>query len=188
MHANIYETNDNFSMIITKRKHRLSEATKFTKFRARKYHLFIYQQNYFTELLAKPSWKEWKKGNSREWCYQNQIVRQFLNERESQLDGSPMKRRGSLLVGQLSILVSRCIEPHCEVAETRLPRYPLPISGLEERVRPRYRCYVFSIADRGIGDRRAFAVLRSMLADDELPVSPMYKIKFYHVSHLARLD
>lgn len=32
MHANICKTNDNFSMIITERKHQLSETTKFTKF------------------------------------------------------------------------------------------------------------------------------------------------------------
>lgn len=91
---------------------------------------------------------------------------------------------------KLSILVSECIEPHCKVAEARLPWYPLPISGLAERVRPRYRCYVFSIADRGIGDRRAFAVLRSMLADDEVPVLPMYKIKpiFYHMKSSCSIE
>lgn len=52
MHANICKTNDNFSMIITERKHQLSETTKFTKFlqklqatkiSTKKYHLFIYQ-------------------------------------------------------------------------------------------------------------------------------------------------
>lgn len=42
MHANICETNDNFSMIITGRKHQLSEATKFTKFQQKNIiYLFI---------------------------------------------------------------------------------------------------------------------------------------------------
>lgn len=42
MHANICETNDNFSMIITKRKHQFTNF-QATKISARKYHLFIYQ-------------------------------------------------------------------------------------------------------------------------------------------------
>ena len=42
MHANICETNDNFSMIITGRKHQLSEATKFAKFQQKNIiYLFI---------------------------------------------------------------------------------------------------------------------------------------------------
>lgn len=32
MHASICKINDNFSMIITERKHQLGETTKFTKF------------------------------------------------------------------------------------------------------------------------------------------------------------